>query len=107
MGVTSFVLCNEGGRNQGDQDVYIQAAEHGGAVHSYSTHYRLIPGYREEAKIAENNEMVVEGGPGIPRESSRGGGGLIQSRIQRGRWGQGREGSISGKVCKCKENRKY
>ena len=58
MAVPCFGGLNEGGWAQGDIDVYLQAAEYGGTVHSYSPHSVPITGYGEEARI-EFTEAVV------------------------------------------------
>ena len=41
------------------RDVYIQAEELDGAVHMYSTHSGPMPGYGEEAGMADIKELVV------------------------------------------------
>ena len=47
MGVTSFGGCDEGGGAQGNENVYIQASEHGEALHSHSPHSGPMTVYGE------------------------------------------------------------
>ena len=47
--------------------------EHGGAVHSYLPYSVHMPAYGEKYGIAYTDNVVVTGGPGIPREAFRGG----------------------------------
>ena len=80
MGVTPFGVRNEGGWDLGYRDLYIQAEEHSGVVHSYLRHYGPMAGYRDETGITGTKAVVGTGGPGITREAWNEGGGWIRRR---------------------------
>ena len=65
--VTSFGGCNEGGGDQGDRNIYLQAAEHGEALHSYLPLSGPMLVYREEAGITDNRKVVGKIVSDIPK----------------------------------------
>ena len=82
--------CLRIGRStQGDWVIYIQAAEHDGAVHSYSPHYVPMPLYGEEVGTSDTDKVVGVGGPGLPKEAGVGGGGWRRRRVWGWRGGLG------------------
>ena len=58
MGVPSFGGCDEGGRNRGDRNIYLQAEEKGGALHSNSPHSATMPRYIEESGILDTGNVM-------------------------------------------------
>ena len=73
MGVPYFEGCNKGVKNRGDRYVYLQGEEHSGIVYISYPHYAPIPGYGEEADIADTDAVLGAGGTGITRQASVGG----------------------------------
>ena len=67
VGVPPFGGRDEVVRDRGDRDIYLQVAEHGGAVYRYSLHSGTMPGYGEEAGIVINETVVGAVGHGITR----------------------------------------
>ena len=102
VGVSPFWGRYEGGWDPVDRDVYLQAAEHSGAVHSYSPHSGPMLRYVEKAGITGTNAKVGKVGT-VLRSEARGGG--LGCRWRQGwciwgrSWGQGRrQQRIPGEV---------
>ena len=88
-GVPLVGRCDEGGGTKGYRDVYTQASEHCGAVHSYWPHYGPMTGYGDYAGIADTGKVVGSGRPGLIREYGGGTGVWIWMPKRRGVWGWG------------------
>ena len=59
MGLPPYVGGHEGSGPGGYVDLYLQASEYCGIIHSSSAHFLPMPGGGAEASIAGVEEMVV------------------------------------------------